>query len=417
MAGIDTSPRTAIRGLGMQKRLSLFMFLLYAPGGAVLPLFSLHLKDLQFSPWEVGWSFAAQPLAALIGPMLAGQLADRWFSTERCIAVLSFSSAIVIWLIADLNTFPEVFSLNFMFWLLMGPALTLGTSLCFAHLRAGDGDFGPVRMWGTVGWVIPVWLLSFWFDNPEWLTPVYEWLRPDSPVSSFSDMFRLAALLCAVLGAYALTLPHTPPAQTGKSWLAPLAAMRLLRRWAFAVYTVVTLGVCITIPFTGQVTPLLLEYLGVPRPWLARSLTIAQSTEVVTLGLLPMFLLRFGTRGTMRLGLAAWVGALILLTIGHPLGLVIGSMTLNGIYICCFMVAGQVFVHRQARGDIRASAQALLTFSNAIGLLLGNVLVGVVRNSVNDAFPPTFGVAAGIGLTLLVLFLAGFPSDEAAEAR
>jgi MFS family permease len=396
----------------MRWRLSLFMVLLYAPGGAVLPLFSLHLKDLQFTPNEVGWSFAAQPLAALIGPLLAGQLADRWFSTERCLAVLSFSSAIVIWLLADLDTFPDVFSLNFAFWLLMGPALTLGTSLCFAHIHSAGGDFGPIRMWGTVGWVVPVWLLSFWFDNPGWLAPVYEWLRPDAPQSMFSDMFRLAGLLCAVLGMYALTLPHTPPAQTGKSVLAPVAAMRLLRRWAFAVYTVVTLGVCITIPFTGQVTPLLLESLGVPRPWLARSLTIAQSTEIVTLGLMPMLLLRLGTRGTMRLGLAAWVVALALLTIGHPLGLVMSSMTLNGVYICGFMVAGQIFVQRHAQGDIRASAQALLTFINAIGLLIGNVLVGVVRNLAHEAFPPTFGVAVGIGLVLLGIFLAGFPRDE-----
>jgi MFS family permease len=396
----------------MRWRLSLFMFLLYAPGGAVLPLFSLHLKDLQFTPQEVGWIFAAQPLASLIGPLLAGQLADRWFSTERCLAVCSFSSAVVIWLLADLETFPDVFSLNFAFWLLMGPALTLGVSLCFAHLRGPDGDFGPIRMWGTVGWVVPVWLLSFWFDNPAWLTPVYEWLRPDNPQSTFSDMFRLAALLSAVLGVYCLTLPHTPPAQTGRSMLAPLAAMKLLRRPAFALYTVVTLGVCVTLPFTGQVTPLLLEYLGVPRPWLARSLTIAQSTEIVTLGLLPMFLLRLGTRGTMRLGLVAWVTALILLMIGHPLGLVMSSMTLNGLYICGFLVAGQVFVHRQARGDIRASAQALLTFSNAIGLLIGNVLVGVVRSWANEAFPPTFGVAAGIALFLLLVFLVGFPPDD-----
>ena len=53
-----------------------------------------------------------------------------------------------------------------------------------------------------------------------------------------------------------------------------------------------------------------------------------------------------------------------------------------------------------------------MTFSNAIGLLIGNVLVGVVRDLANGAFPTTFGVAAGIALVLLVVFIAGFPPDE-----
>src|SRR6185503_2863767 len=117
---------------------------------------------------EMGWTLAAQPLAALIAPLIAGQLADRWFATERCLAVCAFASGAMVWLLAGLETFPAVFAVNLAFWLLMVPALTLGTSLCFAHLRGPNGNFGPVRLWGTVGWVVPVWMLSIWFDNPGW---------------------------------------------------------------------------------------------------------------------------------------------------------------------------------------------------------------------------------------------------------
>src|SRR5262249_21274864 len=130
-----------------------------------------------------------------------------------------------------------------------------------------------------------------------------------------------------------------------------------------------------------------------------RSLTIAQSTEIVALGLLPMLLLRLGTRGTMRLGLAAWTLALILLMVGQPLGLVLGSMTLNGLCICCYLVAGQVFINRLAHGDIRASAQGLFSFTNGMGLLAGNLLVGAVRAQVN--FPPSLGVIRDSGAGVL----------------
>src|SRR5204863_1220676 len=106
-------------------------------------------------------------------------------------------------------------------------------------------------------------------------------------------------------------------------WLAPLAALRLLGDASFTVYWLCCLGVCVTLPFTTQVTPLLLEHLGIPRPWLSPTLTLGQGTEIVSLALLPMLLLRLEVRGTMLLGLAAWAVFLAVLTLGEPRWLVI----------------------------------------------------------------------------------------------
>ena len=120
------------------------------------------------------------------------------------------------------------------------------------------------------------------------------------------------------------------------------------------------MGVCISLPFTTQVTPLLLADLGIPRPWLSPTLTLGQSTEIVSLALLPMLLLRLGVRRTMLLGLAAWALLLSLLTLGEPVWLVVTSLSLNGLCICCFIVAGQVFANGRAAADVRVSVQALL---------------------------------------------------------
>jgi hypothetical protein len=422
------------------------MFLIYAPPGATLPLLTLWLKELSFTPFEMGWVCAAQPIGSLVASLVAGQIADRWLAAERCVSICAFVSGILLWLLAGLSSFPDVLAVSLAYWIVFVPVLTLGTSLSFAQLSVPENDFGRIRLWGTIGWVASVWLMSFWFEQADWVYAHLAWPRSE-PGGVLSDIFRLAAILSFILAVYALTLPHTPPTLQAGAWLAPLAAVQLLRLWPFAVYTLVTLGLCVTIPFTGQVTPLLLQHLGIPLPWLSRSLTIAQSTEIVALGLLPMLLLRLGTRGTMRLGLAAWTLALILLMIGQPLSLVLGSMTLNGLCICCYLVAGQVFINRLAHGDIRASAQGLFSFTNGVGLLVGNLLVGAVRSLVNfppaigvirdsgegmaacgtgmslvpatllegagnaltmESFPPTFGVAVGIALVLCAVFFMGF---------
>jgi NHS family xanthosine MFS transporter len=84
-------------------RLSLLMFLQYAVPGAWVPLFSLRLTELAFTQVEIGWAGATYALAALATPFLAGQLADRWFAAERCLACFSLTAGCLLWLLAGLT--------------------------------------------------------------------------------------------------------------------------------------------------------------------------------------------------------------------------------------------------------------------------------------------------------------------------
>jgi MFS family permease len=136
----------------MRARLSLLMFLQYAPQGAFVPLFSLRLQELGFTHVEIGWACATQALAALVAPLVAGQVADRWFPAQRCLAVCAVLAGLILWLLAGLTSWPAVFAASLAFWLVMGPVNTLGTALSFAHLVDPARDFGGVRLWGTIGW-------------------------------------------------------------------------------------------------------------------------------------------------------------------------------------------------------------------------------------------------------------------------
>jgi MFS family permease len=389
-------------------RLSLLMYIQYAPAGAVIPFLSLHAKELHFTPLELAYATGTQALAAVAGP-LVGQIADRWVAAERCLAIMAFMAGAALWLLADIAD-PTAFILVYLlFWLMMQPAITLGTSVCFSHLSAPERDFGPVRLWGTVGWVTSGLLLGLWFG-------LAQFLNIGGQPRSYGDALRLGSLLSFVMGAYALTVPHTPPMRQAAARLAPLAALHLLRERSFAVYFACTLGMAVTLPFSSQVTPLLLQSLGIPQPWMGPTLTLSQSMEIVSLALLPVILGRLEVRGTMLLGMIAWVGVLTLLAIGQPLWLVIGALPLNGLCVCGYFVAGQVFVNGRARGDIRASVQTLLACCTGLGMLIGNVLVGEVRRAADEAFPPTFGVGAGIAALFLVIFAVGFKNGSP-EAR
>src|SRR5229473_2583108 len=150
-------------------RLSVMMFLYYAIQGAFVPLFSLRLQELGLAPLEMGWACATQALAAIVAPLVAGQIADRWFPAERCLAICAFLSGTLLWVLADLTSASAIFIASLALWLVLGPASTLSTALSFAHLSQQGRHFGQIRLWGTIGWVVSGWLVGYWLSKPDWL--------------------------------------------------------------------------------------------------------------------------------------------------------------------------------------------------------------------------------------------------------
>src|SRR5262249_27491506 len=149
--------------------------------GAVLPLFSVRLEALHFTHLQTAYCCATQAVGAVVAPLLAGHLADRWFPAERCVAVCAFLAGAALWTLAGLTEPVAVFVAALAFWLAAAPMISLGTALCFAHLARPERQFGPIRLWGTVGWMAAGWFLGYSFRDPEWLRELLALVRPDAP--------------------------------------------------------------------------------------------------------------------------------------------------------------------------------------------------------------------------------------------
>ncbi len=379
-------------------RLSLMLFLVYAPVGAFWPMFTLWLKKLGFSPLEIAVATATQAIGALFAPLLAGQVADRWLSAERCLALFAFLIAGLLVLLAGATSTTSLFVCGLAFWMLMVPLMTLGNSICFAHLPSPEAQFGRIRLWGTIGWVSLVWVVACALWHPPWLMALVGQFRPEKPSIELPDMFHFGAVSAIVLGFYALTLPATPPREQAREAFAPLEALRLLRQRDFILFFGCYFALCLTVPFSTQNTILLLDELGIDDAWKGPVMTIAQATEVASLLGLPWLLRLLGLRCVMVLGAASWALSLVVLAIGSPAGLVVSCLGLNGFFITGYIVAGQMFVNSRADSEVRASAQALISFTSGIGMLAGYAVSGVVGHLVGGAFRPTFTLAALVAL-------------------
>jgi MFS family permease len=190
--------------IAMHFRLSLLMFLNFMILGSWAPVLSPFLEQRAFTPRQSAWIFATNALGAILGPVLWGQIADRWLASQKCISFCCLVSGTCLWWIAAGTDAMAVFWGSFAFWMFMIPALSVSASLTFRHLQHPDKEFGKVRLWGTVGWMVAGWWLGGWYAlayGPE--------VPPES--KDWGDALRWGAAFAWLTSFYAWSLPHTPP--------------------------------------------------------------------------------------------------------------------------------------------------------------------------------------------------------------
>lgn len=354
---------------GLRWRLSVMMFLEYTIWGSWNPVFSSYLEQLGFSGTQIGVIYSLLPVACMLAPFTAGQLADRYFSTEKLLAALHLLGGISLIFAAMATAYGKLWPLMLAWSIFYAPTLALTNSLCFHHMPEAEKEFGLVRVWGTIGWIAVGWGLTG--------------LRTSGLITSFggADSLWLGAALSFVLAAFSLALPHTPAAKTGDNPWAFLSAFKLMRDPQFAIFILVSFVVSTELQFYYVLTAPFLKTVGVSDERMPMIMTIAQIAEIGTMLALPLMLAKWGIRKTMVIGILSWPLRYAIFAYGQPRWLVVASLTLHGLCYVCFFTVSQIYVNEVAGPDIRASAQGLITFVTlGAGLYVGSLFAGYIKD-------------------------------------
>ena len=179
-------------------KLSVMMFLQYFVYGAWYVTAGTYLTEtLKFSGSRVGLAYGSMGIAAMISPFFVGMIADRFFSSERVMAVLLIVGAAVLYYVSTITTFVSFYPLLIIYALTFMPTLALANSISFDHIEDPARDFPKIRVFGTIGWIVAGVMVGA------------------MGIESTSVPMKIAATASLLYGLFALTLPHTPPHAAG----------------------------------------------------------------------------------------------------------------------------------------------------------------------------------------------------------
>ena len=299
----------------IKARLAALGFLEFAVWGSYLVSLGLYLQSVGLGA-HTFWFYTVQGLVSLLMPGLIGILADRFIPAQKMLSLCHvIAGAFMIaagWYAMDAGAdvqFGPLFALYTVSVAFFMPTIGLNNSVAFNALnKAGLDtikDFPPIRVFGTVGFIVAELLVNFVHVG-------------GLPIQNTYVQFFVSGIFSFILALYALSMPHCPVNRAASSSLADalgLRAFQLFRRKEMAIFFIFSMLLGVSLQITNSYGTMFIEQFKnvaeYANDFFASNptflISISQASEALCILLIPVCLRKFGIKGVMLIAMFAWV--------------------------------------------------------------------------------------------------------------
>ncbi|CAD0009829.1 MFS transporter [Flavobacterium chungangense] len=327
---------------------------------------------------SIGRTYGSMGWASLFMPALLGIIADKYLSAQKVLGISHIIAGVAIYFATRATNSTEMYWIIFATSCFYMPTIALNNSVSYAVLNKFSFDvqktFTPIRVWGTVGFIIAM-----------WITDLTDW-------KSNTLQFVFASVSMIITGLFCFTLPDVPAENKNSNQSLTskfgLDSFVLFKQKKMAIFFVFAMLLGAALQITNMFGDTFIRDFGSNPEYQGTFgvehsvfiISLSQISETLFILTIPFFLKRFGIKQVMIFSMIAWVLRFALFGIGNPgsgVIFLILSMIVYGMAFDFFNISGSLFVEKQTDSKIRSSAQGLfMLMTNGIGAIIGGELAG-----------------------------------------
>ena len=416
-------------------RLIVMNIIQWAVWGSYLTSMGSYLASVGLAT-RIGIFYSMQGIVSIFMPTLMGIVADKFIPAQK---LLGLCHGIAGAAMAGAGLYGMTAGTDVSFGILFGlyavsvafymPTIALSNSTAFSILeRTGHDtikDFPPIRVFGTVGFIIAMLFVNF-MTNGEGVQYQHSY-----------NQFIVSGVLGFTMLAYCFTLPACPcnrNASEGQTLAERfgLNAFSLFKDRQMAIFFVFSMLLGVALQVTnGFANPFISHFQEVPEfadTWGARNanalISISQVSETLGILLIPAAMKLFGIKRVMLIAMFAWVLRFGLFGAGDPgsgVWMLILSMIVYGVAFDFFNISGALYTNMRTSEKLQNSAQGLfMLMTNGIGATIGTLCAqAVVNHFVYNAAEPDWSAAwytfAAYAFVVAILFMILFKAPKTDE--
>ncbi|OIY19837.1 MFS transporter [Citrobacter freundii] len=408
----ESSGKQSVQYRLLVPRLSLMMFLQFFIWGSWSVTLGLVMSQHNMS-LLIGDAFSAGPIASILSPFVLGMLVDRFFASQKVMAVMHLAGAAILWFVPQALVAQNgalLIGLLFGYTLCYMPTLALTNNIAFHSLSDKDKTFPVVRVFGTIGWIVAGIFIGV------------------TGISDTTGIFTLAAIISVILALYSLTLPNTPAPAKGLPVkvrdLFCADAFALLKVRHFFVFSLCATLISVPLGTYYAYTASFLADAGVGD--VSTAMSFGQMSEIFFMLVIPFLFRRLGVKYMLLIGMCAWFVRYAFFALGiseEGRFLLYLGILLHGVCYDFFFVVGFIYTDRIAGEKVKGQAQSMFVmFTYGIGMLLGSQISGALYNrlvagqTVPQAWTTFWWIPAVAAAVIAVIFLFSFKYDDKEQA-
>ena len=405
----------------------------WAVWGSYLTSMGSYLASVGLAT-KIGIFYAMQGIVSIFMPTLMGIVADKFIPAQR---LLGFCHGISGLGMVGAGAYCMMAGGDISFGILFGlyavgaafymPTIALSNAVAFNILEKNGydtvKDFPPIRVFGTVGFILGMLFVNFASINGVQFQNSY-------------NQFFTSGVLGFLMFLYCFTLPNCPCSKNEEAnqTLAErfgLSAFKLFKDKQMAIFFIFSMLLGVALQITnGFANPFISHFKEVPefaQTWGARNanalISISQVSETLGILLIPIAMRLFGIKKVMLIAMFAWVFRFGLFGAGNPgtgVWMLILSMIVYGVAFDFFNISGALYTNMRTSAKMQNSAQGLfMLMTNGIGATIGTLSAqAIVNHFVYNAAEPNWSAAwytfAAYAVVVAILFMILFkePKDS-----